>query len=122
MAFQIVDDILDLREGSQQLGKPAGHDLTQGTVTLPTIIYASGLTDSSEAMSRLRDVVSGELDKPEDVNRVIQDIRSSGALEASMLEAERFATRAKSHAAVTPDSDTREMLAEIADIVIERSA
>jgi geranylgeranyl pyrophosphate synthase len=122
MAFQIVDDVLDLRAGSQQLGKPAGHDLTQGTVTLPTIIYASGLTDSSEAMSRLRDVVSGELDTPEDVNRVIQDIRSSGALEASMLEAERFATRAKSHAAVTPDSDTREMLAEIADIVIERSA
>ncbi|HLL50212.1 MAG TPA: polyprenyl synthetase family protein, partial [Thermomicrobiales bacterium] len=30
MAFQIVDDVLDLREGSGQLGKPAGHDLTQG--------------------------------------------------------------------------------------------
>ena len=46
MAFQIVDDVLDLREGASQLGKPAGHDLTQGTVTLPTIIYASGLTAS----------------------------------------------------------------------------
>ncbi|MGH2616387.1 MAG: polyprenyl synthetase family protein, partial [Thermomicrobiales bacterium] len=30
MAFQIIDDVLDFREGTQQLGKPAGHDLTQG--------------------------------------------------------------------------------------------
>src|SRR4051812_41528804 len=59
MAFQIVDDVLDLREGTKNLGKPAGHDLTQGTVTLPTLIYASGLAESSEAMSRLREVVAG---------------------------------------------------------------
>src|ERR671912_643275 len=60
MAFQIVDDVLDLSQGTGQLGKPAGHDLTQGTVTLPTIIYASGLTASSAARTRLENVVSGE--------------------------------------------------------------
>ena len=54
MAFQIVDDVLDLREDAIQLGKPAGHDLIQGTVTLPTIIYASSLTDTSDAATRLR--------------------------------------------------------------------
>src|SRR5687767_4439998 len=80
MAFQIVDDVLDLREGSQQLGKPAGHDLTQGTVTLPTIVYASGLTEASDAMARLKAVVAGEVDDEADVQRIVQDIRDSGAL------------------------------------------
>ena len=27
LAFQIMDDVLDLTGGSDQLGKPAGHDL-----------------------------------------------------------------------------------------------
>ena len=122
MAFQIVDDVLDLREGTSQLGKPAGHDLTQGTVTLPTIIYASGLTNPSKARTRLDDVVSGESDRPEDVGRVVEEIRASGALEAAMREAERYAARSKSDAAAAPDPETREMLEEIADVVCDRSA
>jgi geranylgeranyl pyrophosphate synthase len=122
MAFQIVDDVLDLREGEQQLGKPAGHDLTQGTVTLPTIIYAAGLTPGSAAFSRLQGVVSGELADPVAVERVVREIRASGALEAAMGEAERFVDRAKAHAAMTPDAETRDMLIEVAEIASERSA
>src|SRR5215212_5633804 len=79
MAFQIVDDVLDLREGASQLGKPAGHDLTQGTVTLPTLIYASGLSGASDAAARLQGVVSGDIDEPAEVARVVAEIRVSGA-------------------------------------------
>ena len=122
MAFQIVDDVLDFREGTQQLGKPAGHDLTQGTVTLPAIIYASRLSESSRAMSLLRNVVSGDLDDPGDIARVVQDIRDSGALDDAMLEAKHFVHRAKTHTSSAPDPETREMLEELADFVCERSA
>ena len=122
MAFQIVDDVLDFREGTGHLGKPAGHDLTQGTVTLPTMIYTSGLTESSEARSRLEDVVSGARDQPAEVQRVVDEIRNSGALDAAMREAEHFANRSTSHAAIAPDPDTREMLTEIAEFVCDRSA
>ena len=122
MAFQIVDDVLDLREGEQQLGKPAGHDLTQGTVTLPTIIYAAGLSAESAAMTRLRDVVNGEtLDQP-DVDRVVRDIRGSGALESALDVANAFADKAKFHAAEVADAETFEMFAEVADIICQRSA
>jgi geranylgeranyl pyrophosphate synthase len=122
MAFQIVDDILDLRQPTQQLGKPAGHDLTQGIVTLPTMIYASGLTEQSDAFAQLRGVVSGERDAPEDVQRVVKAIRESGALDVAMAEAEDFAVRAKTHAAAAPERETRDMLEEIADLSVERSA
>ena len=37
MAFQIVDDILDVLGSTDEIGKPVGHDLLQGVLTLPTI-------------------------------------------------------------------------------------
>jgi geranylgeranyl pyrophosphate synthase len=122
MAFQIVDDVLDLREGSNQLGKPAGHDLTQGTVTLPTIMYASGLTEASDAATRLEAVVSGEIDEPAELNRVVEEIRGSGALEAAMDAAIEFAARSKTHLAAAPDLETRDMLEQVANVVCERSS
>jgi geranylgeranyl pyrophosphate synthase len=121
MAFQIVDDVLDLREDSSQLGKPAGHDLTQGTVTLPTIIYASGLTQTSDAAIRLEGVVSGEIDEPSELGKVVEEIRDSGALEAAMDEATGFAARSKTHLAAAPDPEVRDMLEQVADVVCERS-
>ncbi len=122
MAFQIVDDVLDLREGEQQLGKPAGHDLTQGTVTLPTIIYAAGLAPDSSAMTRLTEVVNGDTPDQVDIDRLVQDIRDSGALEAALDVATAFADKAKFHAAEVADAETFEMLAEVADVVVQRSA
>ena len=122
MAFQIVDDVLDLSQGTQQLGKPAGHDLTQGTVTLPTLIYASGLTNGSGALTRLEGVVAGEVDDAAEVQRVVADIRGSGALESALSQAERFTDRAKSQASTVADAETREMLEEIADLIVDRSA
>jgi len=122
MAFQIVDDVLDLREDAVQLGKPAGHDLTQGTVTLPTMIYASGLTEASDAALRLQSVVSGDLDQPSEVARVVEEIRDSGALDGAMAAAIEFAARAKTHVAAAPDAEIRDMLEQVADVVCERSA
>jgi geranylgeranyl pyrophosphate synthase len=122
MAFQIVDDVLDLREDASHLGKPAGHDLTQGTVTLPTIIYASGLTQASGAARRLESVVSGEVTEPAAVKAVVEEIRGSGALEAAMDEAIRFAARSKAYVSVAPEPEVRDMLEQVADIICQRSA
>ena len=42
MAFQIVDDILDVIATDEQLGKPAGHDLVEGVYTLPMLRALAG--------------------------------------------------------------------------------
>ncbi|HMS24277.1 MAG TPA: polyprenyl synthetase family protein [Acidimicrobiia bacterium] len=41
MTFQIIDDLLDLTADEEVLGKPAGHDVTEGVYTLPVIFAAS---------------------------------------------------------------------------------
>lgn len=121
MAFQIVDDVLDLREGTQGLGKPAGQDLRQGTVTLPTMLYASGIAPDSPEAKRLQAVVEGELDG-DDVDRVVADIRLSGALPTAMSAAGSFGSRARARLDSVPDPETRDLLAEIVDLVLDRSA
>ena len=122
LAFQVMDDVLDLREGTQELGKPAGNDLRQGTVTLPTMIYAGMLPPGSQASDLLRAVVEGETDDTEDVYRVVQQIRASSALDEATNVAIELAERAKSHLGICPDAETRDLLEQVADLVWNRSA
>jgi geranylgeranyl pyrophosphate synthase len=125
MAFQIVDDVLDLREGTQRLGKPAGNDLRQGTVTLPTMLYAARLSDVDGAAARLRSVVAGEDDGDnggEMLGQVVAEIRASGVLEEATMAAIAFADQAKRHAEIVPDLETRDMLIDVAEMAWERRA
>ncbi len=48
MAFQIIDDILDITQTSEQLGKPALNDFTEGKTTLPYIYLFKYLEEEEE--------------------------------------------------------------------------
>jgi geranylgeranyl pyrophosphate synthase len=120
MAFQIVDDVLDLTEGTKDLGKPAGNDLLQGTVTLPTMIYASRLTESSPELVRLREVVAGENLQPNQVEDLVAAIRQSGAIEETIAFASDYVEQAKAAARIVPDPETYDMLADVADFALRR--
>ena len=69
MAFQIVDDLLDVTATDEELGKPAGHDLLEGTYTLPVIrtLAAGGplAGELSDLLDRLRPI-DGSLDPVDD--------------------------------------------------------
>lgn len=78
--FQIRDDLMDYTEDAATLGKPAGSDLRHGQVTLPVLIALQNpdLSPSIRSISP---------SSPEaDIERVMELIRQSGALE----EAGRF--------------------------------
>ena len=47
MAFQIVDDILDVQGSTEEIGKPVGNDLLQGVLTLPTIMLMERYPDGN---------------------------------------------------------------------------
>jgi heptaprenyl diphosphate synthase len=89
MTFQIYDDILDLIGTEARLGKPAGHDLVEGTYTLP-VIRALAVPKVGD---ELRALLGGQRDGPtRDKAREI--IMSTDAVVASVVEARRFADEA----------------------------
>ncbi len=115
MAFQIVDDVLDFTGDEAILGKPAGNDLREGTLTLP-LIY--GLAQSESPL--LREISrTGRADLtriPQSVAAVI----AAGGTDRAMEEARATANRAISHLAGFPYSNTRRALEDICEFVLNR--
>ena len=89
MAFQIWDDIRDVVSSDEDLGKPAGHDMVEGTYTLPVLLAlrVPGVGDD------LRAILGVQLDAPaRDKARDL--VISSGAMNAAVSQARQWATRA----------------------------
>jgi heptaprenyl diphosphate synthase len=86
VAFQIWDDIRDLVCTEEELGKPAGHDMLEGTYTLP-VIRALADPEAGPELSALlgRPLDAPELDKARDI------ILATDAVEVSLAEGRRWA-------------------------------
>lgn len=122
MAFQIIDDVLDLREESRELGKPAGNDLRQGVVTLPTMLYVESLPEDSGDVETLERVVVGEETDTATIDAAVDRIRRSDALDRAIGIANGYVTDAIARLDVVRDPDVRFRLRELLDVTISRSA
>lgn len=116
MAFQIVDDVLDFSSDSTTIGKPAAHDLRQGLLTLPTLIYAEENPEDTHLRQFLqqRDLPEGEIDA------LIGSIRASGAVEQALDAAKTHGQAALDALEALPSTLERQALAELADYVLTR--
>ena len=103
MAFQIIDDILDLTATDEELGKPSGNDLIEGVYTLP-VIAAFSTKYGDELETLLGNEISlAERDKARDL------IRKSGGVADALSRAKYWTSQAVSsldrlqHAEATTD-------------------
>jgi geranylgeranyl pyrophosphate synthase len=120
MAFQIVDDVLDLSGSTEEIGKPAGLDLRQGTVTLPTMIFMAREKGSKVAAEVKQIVDSGEATDDE-LRHIAQLIRESGALEESVDTARMFVDRALKRIAFIEDQHAVMALSALAESALIRT-
>ena len=93
LAFQVVDDILDFTSSEEELGKPVGSDLRQGTITLPVIL----VRDGDMADGRFAAAVESE-----DVDLQVRLVQESGAIEAAYAEADALIRDAREALSVLP--------------------
>ena len=113
MAFQIVDDVLDLTAKPSEFGKPIGGDLRQGIMTLPMILALK----LSQEPSRLQALL-GKMDKTDDeVSEAIELIKITGAIDESMQLVDLYVKKAKKHLQDLPLVPTRKALAELAEFI-----
>lgn len=126
MAFQIVDDILDFTGSESSLGKPAGSDLRQGTLTLPFFYFVQMQLEPAPLFARLHDVQlradQGDASAwNSEVNRLVNELRATGAIEAARGEARSFLARAAHNLAALPDNTYRRSLLGLCDFVVQRN-
>jgi heptaprenyl diphosphate synthase len=89
MAFQVIDDILDVVATDEQLGKPAGKDMLEGVYSLPVIH-----TLASPGGARLKELLDGGLG-PDDRLAAIDIVRDGPGVDSAYEVAEGFVTRAR---------------------------
>ncbi|HEX6419293.1 MAG TPA: polyprenyl synthetase family protein [Acidimicrobiales bacterium] len=95
MAFQVLDDVLDLIGDQERLGKPTGNDIASGVYTLPVIV-ALGAPGGDDLRRVLGRVAAGDhgADAPA-VERAIRLVRRSGAVAEALTVADRYAEDAR---------------------------
>lgn len=114
LAFQILDDVLDVSGAPERTGKPQGADLLDGTATLPLI----------EARARDRELAALELREirtPSEAAAICKRIAATGALEAVSARALELVAAAKLALPTLPERQ-REALELVADGVVGRYA
>ena len=116
MAFQIVDDILDFTGDQTAVGKPLGSDLLQGLVTLPAIYYAETNPDDPDVTL----LSEGGWANQDRMERLVNSIRRSNAIQRSMQEAESCIQRALEKLSPSYTGIERSALEDLARYIIDR--
>jgi len=119
LAFQIVDDILDVVGDPAVIGKPVGTDLKEGNVTL-LVLHA--LNDGSERRAQLTEILRRGPRTDEIIAKGLVLIRESGAVERARVDAEHFGFLAKQALDDVQPSRYRDALVTLVDFVVRRNA
>jgi heptaprenyl diphosphate synthase len=119
VAFQLIDDVIDIYSDGKTSGKTPGTDLRAGVPTLP-VLYLRQDAQHDLASAKLVEIIDGGLDDDAALNQVLEQMRKHPATERAFQEAKRWADQAIAALEDLPEGPVREALKNFADAVIER--
>ncbi|MBN2211713.1 MAG: polyprenyl synthetase family protein [Sedimentisphaerales bacterium] len=114
MAFQIMDDLLDLTGQIHTAGKSLRRDLAQGKTTLPLIHYFR------QATHQQIQAIKVALPSADDgiFDDIVEQLRSAGSLDYARRRAEMFIQTAHEYLDVPMEEDIRLLLIDLADAIV----
>ena len=118
VAFQLVDDVLDYRGSTVEMGKNMGDDLAEGKPTLPLIYTMHNGDDGIRAIIRSAIEQGGD---GADVERITAAVNALGGLDYAHDLARQEAAAATTALAALPPSRYRDALQSLTRIAVERS-
>ncbi len=115
MAFQIIDDVLDLVSTDESLGKPAGNDIREGVYSLPVLMALGG--PEGDALRLRLGPTAGVLDH----EHALSVVRASAGVGAALDRAREFNAAAADALASLPPTAARDGLASLPGTYLERT-
>jgi octaprenyl-diphosphate synthase len=118
MAFQIVDDVLDLTASEEVLGKPVASDLREGKATLAVIhSLENGTAADRDAILQVLEDQSFERVQHE---HILEILTRNQSVEYAMAAAFRCSEAARTALACLPDTEFKRALLWVPDFVVAR--
>ena len=120
MAFQIVDDVLDLTASEEVLGKPVASDLREGKATM-AVLHALEHCTPVERATIVSVLSNGGFNgiAPADIVAIL---RRHGSIDAAYARASSFAKAAREAICTFPDSEIKRVLLWVPEFVVERQS
>jgi octaprenyl-diphosphate synthase len=115
VAFQVVDDVLDFIGTEEELGKPVGSDLAQGTLTLPAML----LNEKNPEDNPVKRLFEGG-DKGKNIGLAVEAVRNSMIVQECFTFASEYTDKACNNLNRLPQNASRQALIDLADYVITR--
>ena len=120
LVFQIRDDIFDYYPSTKEVGKPTGHDIMEGKITLP-LLYAFLHAPADEA-ARMKELVEQPHELTEgQVAQLVEFAKSVGGIEYAQARMKNLSFEAKKVLSTFPESASREAFMHLIDYFAERN-
>ncbi len=119
VAFQLIDDVIDLQSDGATSGKTQGTDLLAGVPTLPTLYLkqlAATDADSAALLARVEAVDESTL------AGVVKDLGVHQATAMAFEEAKRWAAEAVAALESLPDGSAKQAMIAFAEAVVDRQS
>ncbi|HEX4485214.1 MAG TPA: polyprenyl synthetase family protein [Terriglobales bacterium] len=118
MAFQIVDDVLDLTASENVLGKPVASDLREGKVTMAVIHALQRCTPVEREL--IETVVQDRVFEADTHAKVLTILNRHGSLDAAYAKAMQYADLARNAICSFPDTEFKRALLWAPEFVVAR--
>ena len=115
LAFQIIDDVMDFKSTERKFGKPVVHDLSQGIITLPTILFIRDNPNNSLIQDAFQNI-----NRAENLSLAIELIQQNDVLDRSYAMASQLIQEAQTALRIFEPSESLESLKGIAEYILDR--
>ncbi|MEU2204638.1 polyprenyl synthetase family protein [Microbacterium oleivorans] len=125
VAFQLLDDVIDLSADAEETGKVPGTDLRAGVPTMPYLLLGRAADPASQALKVTIDEGVARISDGADpviLDAPLAQLRDHPATEATRRLAHEWSDRAVAALSPLPDGLVREALTRFAQVVVDRSS